>query len=90
MYNAVVPLDVMLDKFDFSKNTEFKNKKEVAAFQILDKRYFKPELSAKNKISFIFAKKIKDQLFVKKHDRIRRDPVEKSKLDCIEKALATN
>lgn len=58
LYNAVMPLDVMLDKFDFGRSNDFPQQKEVQQLQTVDKRYFKPELSTKNKIGQIFAKKI--------------------------------
>jgi hypothetical protein len=45
-------------------------------------------LSAKNKLAAVMAAQIKDRILVKKHLRIRRDPVEKEKLDMIERDLA--
>lgn len=40
-------------------------------------------MSTKTKIAQIFSKKIRDQVLVKKHLRVRKDPIEKGKLDMI-------
>jgi len=47
-------------------------------------------LSVKNKVAALMVAQIKDRILVKKHARIRKDPVEKEKLDMIESDLAAS
>lgn len=84
LYSSVMPLEVMLDKFQFSENRGLSKQKLVELqYNTVHQRYYKPEMSTKTKIAQIFSKKIRDQVLVKKHLRVRKDPIEKGKLDMI-------
>ena len=74
MYQNVVPLNVMLDRFDFADNTAFKHQNFFKEQNMVDQRYHKPPKSTRAKMSEIFRKRILDLYTTKKHDKVRRDP----------------
>lgn len=53
-----------------------------------DNRYYVPKVSAKNKLALILSSRVNDIKGTKKHDRVRRDPAERHKLDCLEEELS--
>jgi hypothetical protein len=53
----------------------------------LDDRYFKPKISAKNKIGELFARKVTQALMTSKHDRVRQNPKERAKLEYLDAEL---
>jgi hypothetical protein len=56
-------------------------------YQTIDNRYYKPKISARNRIGAIFTAKVLDSISVPKHIRVRRNEVEKGKLDYLEEEL---
>ena len=53
----------------------------------MDDRYFKPKISAKNKIGELFARKVTQALMTSKHDRVRQNPRERAKLEYLDAEL---
>ena len=54
----------------------------------LDNRYYKPKVSAKNRLALILSSKVSDLSATRKHDRVRRDPAERQKLEYLEHELS--
>lgn len=91
MYPGVQRTEDVLDKYSFTDCREFRNKKDLADLhKTLDDRYYKPKISAKNRIGEIFARKVLDAIKVSKHERVRRNPQEKAKLDYLDSELKTS
>lgn len=59
-------------------------------YKPLHERYYVPKISAKNRIGAIFATKVLDLIKVTKHERVRRNPKEKAKLDYLVEELRTS
>jgi NAD-dependent DNA ligase len=59
-------------------------------YKTLDDRYYVPKVSAKNKIGEMFARKVLEAIKVTKHERVRRNPKEKAKLDYLDSELRTS
>ena len=84
LYQNVVPLEVMLNRFDFGNNTRFEHRNFFSEQNAVHQRYHKPPKSTKAKISAIFRQRILDKMTVKKHELVRRDAKEREKLETIE------
>lgn len=76
----------MLGKFEFSQNKQFESN-NVKTLKTLEARYYNPDMSAKSKLQRAISNKVKETASLRKHDKVRRDPTEKSKLDRIASEL---
>ena len=56
----------------------------------LEKRYYQEQMSAKGKMQQVFEKIVKNQMVLRKHDKVRKDPQERQKLDRIDDELGHN
>ena len=91
LHPAVQRTEDLLDKFSLKDNTKFDNRKELQQmYKTIDERYYKPKVSAKNMIGEIFARKVLEQMSISKHERVRRNPKEKAKIDYVDSELRTS
>ena len=78
----------LLDKFSLKDAKNWHNKAETPMmYQTIDNRYYKPKISAKNRIGAIFTAKVLDSINTKKHIRVRRNSIERNKLEYLESEL---
>jgi hypothetical protein len=56
-------------------------------YKTIDDRFYNPKISTSTKMGQSLKAKIMDLANTKKHDRVRRNKVEKAKLDALEKEL---
>jgi hypothetical protein len=73
MHQNVAPLNYMLNKFNFKKNEKF-DETDVNTLKSLEKRYYKPMMSTKGKLSSLLREKVIETANLRKHDKVRRDP----------------
>jgi hypothetical protein len=88
LHPAVQRTEDLLDKFSNNDSKQFENRKDVQEmYKSIHERYYKPKISAKNMIGAIFARKVLDLIKVTKHERVRRNPKERAKLDYLVEEL---
>lgn len=90
LYPGVQRTDDLLTTLQCSNTRTPFSPNYTKSYQPLHDRYFKSKVSAKNQLAAIFAAKVQDMTNVPKHVKVRRNPVEKAKLDYLEQEMSNS
>ena len=83
----MAPTDYLQDQFHFHDNKAKFVKKNIENLQTLDRRFYVADFTTRARLKAMLLNRLNVTKTQKKHERIRKDPCESSKLEMIEGSL---